>query len=335
MNKLLKLIASIFLVAAFCLSFTADNSADAASNKTTKTTAQDKKAIQAFRQSIIATANDNRQVVHQFFIFMLPNFQGELEFNGKITPNTLDVAGNLGLWMTGDNGLITDSDFPFYFRMNGNNVEVYYKTDEQWKKYVTSSSAAANFADVFKAPTREDIDKELSTVREVKILQENDARRTLLVHMDGAKLADNLKILEMANSDPKATPEEIAFQKRIFGYIDTGLRNSDLWYTWRVDKKNNKTGVIIFDLSPVIQETALAVLDDPQNNDLPDEFKEILETLAFYSEFKAYATFLGPEAQASLDIPQEVIDTAKLVEKVKVSDLPSTDSPAEVTVATE
>ncbi|MBQ7629009.1 MAG: hypothetical protein IJS81_02155, partial [Selenomonadaceae bacterium] len=75
MNKLLKLIASIFLVAAFCFAFTADNYTEAASNKTTKT-AQDKKAIQAFRQSIIATANDNRQVVHQFFIFMLPNFQG-------------------------------------------------------------------------------------------------------------------------------------------------------------------------------------------------------------------------------------------------------------------
>ena len=333
MKKLLKLIASVFLVAAFCLSFTANNYTEAAKNTTSKTT-QDKKAINAFRQSTIATAKDNRQIVHQYFLFMIPDLQGELEFNGKITPGSLDIAGTLGLWMTGDNGLVNDWDFPFYVTYSGTNMEVFYKNDGTWYKYV-AQLPAANFADVFKAPTREDIDNELSTVKDIKILQENDARITFLIRLDGDKLAEDFKQIIEKNTNPKATAEEIAFQKRIFGYIETGLRNSDLWYTWRVDKKNSKTGVITFDLSQVIQETALAVLEDPQNSDLPDAFQEVLETLAFYSEFKAYATFLGPEAQTSLVIPQEIIDSAKLVESNPVSDIAATNIPADGNAATE
>ena len=306
MSKFLKLAASIFLVVALCFTFALDNVASAASNSKT---AQDKKAMRIFRQALISTMGDNNQIFHQFFIFLVPDFQGELAFNGKVDGHAVNIAGSLGVWFTGSDGKANDMDIPFYITQNGDNMEFYYKTDNEWTKY-SASTIAANLADVVISPTKDEIEKQIAMAKDVTILQDNDSRCTLLVKLDGAKLADEFKAEMAKESDDKATPEEIALQNAFTSYIDTGLRNSNIWYTWKVDKKNSRTSVITFDLSSAIQETALAALNDTKQ-DFPDAIRELLEMLAFYSDFKAYTTFLPPEAQSTLVIPQEVIDTAK------------------------
>ncbi|MBR5914514.1 MAG: hypothetical protein IKZ58_09145 [Selenomonadaceae bacterium] len=309
MNRILKLAASIFLVVALCFTFALDNVASAASNSN-KT--QDKKAMRLFRQSLMSTVGDNKEIFHQFFIFLVPNFQGELEFNGKIDGHSLDIAGSFGLWFTGDDGKAIDMDLPFYIAQNGQNMEVYYKTGNEWEKYI-APTLAADLADVVASPTKAEIEEQIAMTKEVTILQDNDSRCTLLVKLDGAKLADELKVEVKKNPADKGTADDAALQNDFLSYLDKGLRNANIWYTWKIDKKNNRTSVITLDLSSVIQETALAALNDSKL-ELPDEFREILETLAFYTDFKAYTTFLGSEAQSSLIIPQEVINSAKLAE---------------------
>ena len=313
MNRILKLTASIFLVVALCFTFTLDSVVSAASDS--KSTQQDKKAMRAFRDSIMATVNDKDQVLHQFFLFMVPGLQSELEFNAKVTGHSMDVAGQFGFWLTDDNGKVTDMDIPFYITQNDKNLMLYYKTDDVWSKY-SAPTVAATLTDLITSPTKEEIDKEIATVKNVTILQENDNRRTLLVHLDSTKIADELKSEVEKNPADKGTAEDSKMQMKLFKYLDTGIRNADIWYIWRVDKKNNKTGIITVDLSQVVQETARAVLDDPDNQDLPDQIKELLETLVFYSEFKAYTTLFGSEVQSTLAVPQEIIDSAKQVEDV-------------------
>lgn len=330
MSKIFKLAASIFLVVALCFSFTLENSVSAASKDSKPK--QDAKAMRLFRQSLLNTVGDTNQIFRQFFIFMVPDFQGELTFNGKVDGHTLAIAGELGFWMTGNDGKTTDFETPFYITQSGKDMVFYYKTDNQWTKY-SAPSVAANLMDVITSPTKEEIEKEVSMVKSVDILQDNDSRSILLVRLDGAKLAEELKASANENPADKGTAEEVAMQNKIFSYLDTGLRNADLWYTWKIDKKNNRTGAITFDLSPIIHETALAVLDDPDNKDLPDPIKEILETFAYYSELKAYTSFLGSEAEASLAVPQEVIDTAvpskDLVNEQKINE--NTSASVEVT----
>ena len=309
MNRILKLVGTIFLTVAFCFSFML-NGAEAADSKTSKADA--KKAMRMFRESILATANDNNQIFHQFFMFILPEFQSELDFKGKITGHSLDVAGSFGLWLTGKDAGVIDVEVPFYLQQNGDTMTLYYQQENKnWAKNSVPVPLAA-LTDVVVSPTREEVEKEIAMVKDVTILQDNDKRRTLLVRLDGNKLADEFKInlaAELEKSDAKSDPVADKIVNKIFGYIDTGIRNADVWYTWTIDKKNRKTGTVVVDLSQIIQESALAALNDPESN-LPDEFREILETLAFYSEFKAYTRLLGPEAQTSLTIPQEVIDTA-------------------------
>ena len=308
MNRILKLVGTIFLTVAFCFTFIF-NAAEAADSKTSK--AEAKKAMNMFRDSLLTTANDNSQIFHQFFFFMLPDFQSELDFKGKITGHSLDIAGDFGLWLTDDKGSITDINVPFYVQQAGDTMTLYYQQENKnWVKNSLPVPVAA-LTDFIASPTKQEIEKEISMVKDVRILQDNDSRRTLLVRLDGNKLADEFKLNLDKQTSPadKSNPAVEEMTNKIFGYIDTGLRNADVWYTWKIDKKNHKTGTIVVDLSQIIQESALAALNDPKS-ELPDEFREMLETLAFYSEFKAYTRLLGPEAQTILTIPQEVIDTA-------------------------
>lgn len=309
MNKILKLVGTIFLTVAFCFTFIF-NAAEAADSKTSK--AEAKKAMNMFRESLLSTVNDNNQIFHQFFFFMLPDFQSELDFKGKITGHSLDIAGDFGLWLTDDKGSITDINVPFYVQQAGDTMTLYYQQENKnWVKNSLPVPVAA-LTDLIASPTKQEIEKEISMVKDVRILQDNDSRRTLLVRLDGNKLADEFKLQmnnENVKSDDKSNPAVEEMTNKFLGYIDAGLRNADVWYTWKIDKKNNKTGTIVVDLSQIIQESALAALNDPKS-ELPDEFREMLETLAFYSEFKAYTRLLGPEAQTILTIPQEVIDTA-------------------------
>lgn len=311
MSRILKLAGTIFLAAVFCLTFISNGVASAASNSSTNKITQ-RQAMRMFRESLIATANDNNNIFHQFFMFLMPDVQFELDFNGKVTGHSLDVAGDFDLWITGNDGKPIDVEVPFYLQQQGDKMMIYYQQENKdWAKYAFPSAAAA-LADIVASPTREEIEKEIAMVKEVTVLQDNENRRTLLVRLDGNKLADEFQLQigkEIANIDSK-NPEADEFINQIMGYIDTGLRTADVWYTWTIDKKNRKTGRVVLDCSQIIQKIALAALNDPKS-ELPDPINEILERLAFYSEFKAYTTLLGPEAQTSLIIPQEVLINAK------------------------
>lgn len=324
MSKLLKLIGSIFLVLMFCLSFTADNVVSAADTTTTKESAKNdkdaKKAMRLFRDSVIATANDSTQIFHQFFIFMMPPIESELSFYGKVVGNSLDAAGSFGFWLTDDNGDRVEKETPFYIQQEGKDMVVYYKSGEIWKKFATPT-VAATLADAVVSPTREELDKQMALVEEVTVLEDNDKRRILLVTLDSEKLADEMKMLSAKNPADKGTANDEPFQNAVLKCIDEGLRSSNLWYVWTIDKVNNRTVTISFDLSSAIQEIARVGLREIKYTAIDDTIKELLERLAYYSEFKSYTTLLNPAAASKLIIPQEVIDSAKETEDVIPNDV--------------
>jgi len=309
MNKYLK----IFWAAVFCIAFAVTSIANAAQKS-------DANAMKAFRDSMYQTVNDSKKIFRSFMLFVVPGFQSELDFTGKVDNQTFNFAGNFGVWISRDDGKVVPIELPFYVRNTEKTLDIYYKSleDNQWKKYAMPT-VAGSVADVVVTPTKKEIDEEISRVKAVSILHENDSRRTLLVTLDGKKLADELKLHAEKNPADKGTAEDSELQADILSYIDTALRKSDIWYVWTIDKKNNQTKAISLDLSNVIREAARTALNDSTQN-YPDILKEILETLAFYSECKIYTTVLDPNAQSSLTIPQEVIDNA-----VEVKDVVSND----------
>ena len=99
-------------------------------------------------------------------------------------------------------------------------------------------------------------------------------------------------------------------------YFDTAVRNADVWYMWTIDKRDWHTVAMQFHLSGLIQELARAALNDP-NQVWPDEISNLLETVAYYSEIRAYTTYpADPNAKKRFEIPKNVLK-AKAVNEIK------------------
>ena len=308
MNKYLK----IFWTLIFCLTFTA-TSAFAASNK-------DSQGIRAFRNSVYETMNDSQKIFHQYIRFGVPDFKGELDFNGKVDGHTLNLAGALDFSIISAAGENVPINMPFYIAQNENSLDIYYKIDDKWSKYA-APSVAAELTDIITSPTKQEIDKEISMIKSVKILHETDSLRTLLVTIDGKKLADELKFISDKNPADKGTQGDEIIHNEFLFYIDAAFRKNDISYVWTIDKKNHQSKAISVDLSNLIRDIALSVLNDPHQN-FGDAADSILETLAFYSDLKLYTTFLDNKALSTLTIPQNVIENAVEVKDVVPDKIP-------------
>lgn len=267
-------------------------------------------AIEIFRETVLQTAGEDTRVFHQDIFFVIPRFTGELEFLGSTEKDTFNLAGQFEMWMVDDNGNDEHIEKPFYLTQDNDNMVVYFQDDKKWKK-MTAPTAAATLTDTLTTPNSQELETIMEFVKDVTILQDDNLKRTLLVKIDGVKIADFVKA-EMEKDAQTQPQDEIS--KSIVNYIDTGLRNSDVWYTWTVDKTNWQTVTMSFNLGSLVQNIAFTALNDtsqPLTSLVP--IREILENVAFYSEFKSYTTFLNPEAKARLEIPKKVLK-AKEVE---------------------
>lgn len=241
--------------------------------------------IKAYREALSSYSADAEKYFRQDILFASPYVQAELDFLGAIENNTFKSTGDFTLWIEKNDGTTTEKTIPFYLTQDGKELTIYFKADKQWEKF-TAPSLAANIMDMLATPTPEEIEEIIADTKDVKILQENDYRRIMLITLDGNHMADSLKTKAEAN--PDATADSI--QETTVDYFDTALRNADVWYMWTIDKRDWHTVAMQYHLSGIIQELARAALNDPKQQ-WPDEISQLLETVAYYSEIRAYTTY--------------------------------------------
>ena len=306
MKKLFGLCAAVLLLCAMIFpakSFAADD--------------PNSEGIRAFREALVSKTDADDRVFRHDILFASPFIQSELEILGMIDGTALKSTGEFNFWVYADDGSVTEMTVPFYITQRGKDMDIYYKSDKQWQKF-TTPSLAADITDLIATPTDSDIEEIIAGTKRVDILQDNDYRRIMCVHLDGNRIADY--ILEKARLNPadKGTADDGEFQDTFVKYLDTALRNADVWYMWTIDKRDWHTVAMQYNFSGIIQEFAVAVLNDPHQN-LPDEMSSLLETIAYYSEVRAYTTYpADPAAKKKFEIPKNVLK-AKAVKDI-VSD---------------
>ncbi len=270
--------------------------------------------IKAFREALIADSDALDRIFRQDIFFASPFVMSELEIYGTVEDNEFRSAGDFSMWLYNDDGTVTEKIIPYYMMQNGKDMTVYFKSDKQWEKFTTPSLAAA-IMDIIATPTEAEVEEIIADTKDVTILQENDYRRIMLVRLDSNRIADQLKLMSNENPADNVTAEDSALQEAFLGYMDSALRKADLWYTWTVDKRDWHTVAMQYNFSGIIQELARAVLDDP-NRTWPDEISNLLETIAYYSEIRAYTTYpADPAAKKKFIIPKKVLK-AKSVQDV-------------------
>ena len=275
--------------------------------------AEESAEIQALREAMLANADEDSRVFHEDLLFFMPSVQSELELFGSVEKEEFKSSGEFSIWMTSDSGVSTELNVPFYLVQNGKDMKVYFQMDKKWYQFQSPSVAAA-VTDTVASPTNSEIEEMISETKSVTVLRDTDAQRTFLVKLDGNKIADSFKDTAEKNSEENLTADEKEMNDKFFKYLDAGFRNADVWYTWTVRKSDGKTTNLSIHLSNLLQETARAALED-KSQTWPDEVRDILESVAYYSEVKSYTTFLNADAKKRLEIPKNVLK-AKPVENI-------------------
>lgn len=261
--------------------------------------------VQAFREALMNTAKEDTRVFREDIYFVVPTIQSELAFIGRTKENKFDAAGSFIFWATDDAGNTTDLEIPFYATQIDKDMKIYFQVDKEWKKF-QAPSLAAFVTDMLATPTKAECEEFIADVKEVVVLQENDKKRIMLVKLDGNKIADDMKLASEKNPADNGTANDKTDQDDFLNYLDAGLRNSEIWYTWTVDKTNWQTVTLSLNLSNLVQATAQAILNDP-TAEWGEFGKGILEIVGYYSETKAFTTYLNEAAAAKLEIPKKAL----------------------------
>ena len=290
----------IFMAAIFCAFLIFGNTSYA-----------DNAGMQALREAMHADVSDDNRVFHQDILFFVPSFQGELEIFGMSENTQFKSSGELHFWATMDNGISNELNIPFYMIQNAKDMKIYFQMDKKWYQFQSPMIAAA-ITDMLATPTYEECEEMISQAKDVTILRETENQRTMLVKVDGNKVADSMQDETEKNVEENISDSDKIAQDKFFNYLDTALRSSDIWYTWTVNKNDWRTITFSMHLSNLVQEFARAALAD-NDQVWDDTLKNMFETVAYYSEAKAYTTFLNSDARKKIEIPKNVLK-AKPVE---------------------
>ena len=300
LKKVGKILGGAFLVGAMQFNF-----AQAADNT---------EALNFFREAMTKNTDENR-ILREDIYFVVPKMQSELEFIAKIKKDTLDASGNFSVWIISGNGDSNQIEIPFYVTQAEKNMQVYFEMDKKWKKF-QFPTLAAKATDAIATPNTKETEDFMNDVKDVVLLSDNDKECTLLVKLDGNKIADEVKNEAEKNPADNGTAEDKIFQDNLMQYIDSGFRNSEIWYTWTVNKEDWSTVALSLNLSGLVQQTAQAALNDPTKT--WNEFeRDILETVAYYSETKAFTVFLNQDAEKKLEIPKKVLKAEPVLDLIE------------------
>ena len=262
----------------------------------------DSEGIKAFREALTSDSDALERIFRQDILFASPFVQAELEILGTVENNAFKSTGEFSLWLYRDDGSVTEKIIPFYLTQNGKDMTIYFKSDKQWQKF-TTPTLAADVMDMITTPNEAEIEEIIADTKEVQILQENDNRRIMRVTLDGNRMADSLK--SKAEKNPEATAD--ATQEATVNYLDTALRNANVWYLWTIDKRDWHTVAMQYNFSGIIQELARTALTNSNQQ--------------WTSELRAYTTYpADPAAKKKFEIPKNVLK-AKEINNLISSDI--------------
>ena len=258
--------------------------------------------MEAFREAISMTTKQDRRVFRQDLLFFAPSVRADLDLIGQTLAHKLRIAGNLSLLVIDDQANTADLKIPFYLDQQKKSMTLYFKPDKKWYKFQTPTLAASAI-DELATPDEQEADEILSTVKEVTVLRETDSQRTMLVMLNSDALADLVAQYGRKYPADNGTADDVELHNSFMDCLEAGVRRSNIWYTWTIDKNSKRTITMSYNLSSLLQETARVGLE--RHPEMPQDVAALLETIAYYSDLKTYTTFLNAKAVQKLDLPAE------------------------------
>ena len=283
------------------------------------TASADQTGMEAVKEAITNGSPHDSRVFREQIIFFLPDIKADVDFQGVSHVDTeLRLQGNLDIVVTDPKGNTVSTTFPFYIDQLKNDMTLYFKSDKKWNK-LKAPIASASAVDVLATPTETELKDWISLVKSSEVLKETPTQRTMLLDLDESAMIELMEKISEENKNKEETEENKKIQEQFSKYLNQGIKNTDVWCIWTVDKQDWQTITFSINLSGIIQETAKAALNDTDAN-FDELTLEMLKNLAYYSELRAYTTYLNPEIKSTIELPKE-LKKAKSIDNI-ISDNP-------------
>ena len=198
---------------------------------------------------------------------------------------------------------VTNENFPYYVEQNGDTMTMFVQRNGKWSK-ISLPAIPVGVANSIKTTDIATLQQNMTAVKSVEILKDDENQRIMNVTLDGKKLAE---LLQKYNNN--------ADEKDFLGHIVDAIKKTDLTCTWTVDKNNWRTVSATLDLTKFIQAYGKDYLDDAAKGKivLSQTDRSYYEVLGYYSELHFIVNYQSAKGQISA--PQGV-NSAKIDENI-------------------
>ncbi len=204
---------------------------------------------------------------------------------------------------------------PFYFELQKKEIALFAQRHNKWYK-MTMPVNPQEMAEAVKKAKGEGIEETLATIKKVEITAQDNDTQTLLVTMDGAKVAAQMEKYCTMNQE-KMTDQEKKNQQEFLQQITTTLSKMEIPVTWVVDRKSHVVLETEFDMTNILRtfvQQAMAAVP-AKNKAMEKEEKDFVNAVVNNSSLKMTFNTLQPSKKRQISIPQKV---RKEAEEVKL-----------------
>ena len=235
--------------------------------------------MEAFRQSYLSTATDNRHFRQIATFFGGTVFKADINAQGSILSDaSLNMAGTIDWSYTSPRTKqTTNLSIPFYIAQNGDNdMILYVQRYRKWNK-ITLPGFPAALASAIKTNDLKSLQENAQAVKSAEVFKDDATQSIMKLVIDGKYVASLLDKYENQNS----TSAEVNRN------LKKSLQENDVYCTWTFDKRRKETTTASIELTDLMRGYARSVLDESAAGTikLDDEERSLLDAIGYYSEF--------------------------------------------------
>lgn len=243
--------------------------------------------MQAFRDSYLSTATDNRHFNQIATFFGGTVFKADINAQGSILSDaSLNMAGTIDWSYTSPNTKqTTNLSIPFYIVQNGDSdMVLYVQRYRRWNK-ITLPGFPAALASALKTNDLKSLQENAQAVKDVEIFKDDVNQRIMKLVIDGKYVASLLDKHNNQNSDAAVINRN----------LKKSLAENDIYCTWTFDKRRKETTTAAIDLTDLMRGYARGVLDESAAGTvkLSQEEMALLDAMGYYSEFHYSLSSVG------------------------------------------
>lgn len=264
----------------------------------------DSEAMMKFREAYLTTYTDTRSFDQMLTFFGGTVFKADITADSQVLSDaSMRINGTMNWSYTSpQTKQTTNLSIPFYIAQNGNeDMRMYLRRNGRWN-WVLLPGFPSALANALKTNDPQTMQANMAAVKDVEIFKDDATQRIMKIVIDGKYASD---LLEKYN-------DKFSTDAIINDNLKKALTSNDVYITWTVDKRTNRTVTAVLELTDLVRSFARGMLDDSAKGKIVFDKEEmaLLDSIGYYSEFH-YSLTYNSGSKKTLDVPAAAANSSE------------------------